>query len=45
VAAFGCDDLVIVHTPTATLVCPRDRAEDMKRLHSLAAEKFGREFV
>ena len=45
VAAFGCDDLVIVHTPTATLVCPRDRADDLKKLHALAADKFGAEFV
>ena len=41
VAAFGCDDLVIVHTPSATLVCRRDKAEDIKRLQALAAERFG----
>jgi mannose-1-phosphate guanylyltransferase len=45
VAAFGCEDLVIVHTPTATLVCRRDRAEDLKKLQSLAAERFGPEYV
>jgi mannose-1-phosphate guanylyltransferase len=41
IAALGCDDLVIVHTPTATLVCRKDRAEDVKRLQALAAERFG----
>lgn len=45
VAAFGCEDLVIVHTPGATLVCRRDRAEDLKKIHGLAAEKFGSEFT
>jgi mannose-1-phosphate guanylyltransferase len=45
VAAFGCGDLVIVHTPTATLVCPRDRAEDLKKLHETIAKKFGPEYV
>ena len=45
VAAFGCDDLVIVHTPNATLVCPRDKAEDLKALYARVAEKFGPEFV
>lgn len=31
-AAIGCRDLVIVHTPEATLVCPRDQAERLKDL-------------
>jgi mannose-1-phosphate guanylyltransferase len=45
IAALGCEDLVIVHTPTATLVCRKDRAEDLKRLHALAAERFGPDYV
>lgn len=45
VAALGCEDLVIVHTPTATLVCRKDRAEDLKKLHALAAERFGPDYV
>ena len=45
IAALGCEDLVIVHTPTATLVCRKDRAEDLKRLQSLAGERFGSEYV
>jgi mannose-1-phosphate guanylyltransferase len=45
VAAFGCDDLVIVHTPSATLVCRKDKAEDIKRLHALAAARFGPPYV
>jgi mannose-1-phosphate guanylyltransferase len=45
VAALGCDDLLIVHTPTATLVCRRDRAEDVKKLQALAAGKFGGDYV
>ncbi len=45
VAALGCEDLVIVHTPTATLVCRKDRAEDLKKLQSLAAERFGPDYV
>lgn len=32
VAALGVDDLVIVHTPDATLVCRKDRAQDLKKL-------------
>jgi len=32
VAAVGLDDVIIVDTPDALLVCPRDRAQDVKRI-------------
>lgn len=32
IAALGVSDLVIVHTPRATLVCSKDRAQDIKKL-------------
>ncbi|ADD45640.1 Mannose-1-phosphate guanylyltransferase [Stackebrandtia nassauensis DSM 44728] len=32
VATVGTDDLIIVDTPDALLVCPRDRAQDVKKL-------------
>jgi mannose-1-phosphate guanylyltransferase len=32
VAAVGTDDLIVVDTPEAVLVCPRDRAQDVKQL-------------
>ena len=32
VAVLGVKDLVIVDTPDALLVCPRDRAQDVKQL-------------
>ena len=44
VATLGCNDLVIVHTATATLVCRKDRAEDLKKLQALAAGRFGPEY-
>jgi len=31
-AVVGADDLIVVHTPDATLVCPRGRAQDIKQL-------------
>jgi mannose-1-phosphate guanylyltransferase len=31
-AVLGVNDLVVVHTADATLVCPRDRAQDIKQL-------------
>jgi mannose-1-phosphate guanylyltransferase len=35
VSLLGCDDLIVVHTPDATLVMPRAKAEELKALHGL----------
>ncbi|HED54921.1 MAG TPA: mannose-1-phosphate guanylyltransferase [Phycisphaerales bacterium] len=32
VALVGCEDLVVVHTPKATLVMPAEKAQDLKKL-------------
>ena len=32
VAVFGASDLIVVHTPDATLVCPRARSAELKAL-------------
>jgi len=32
IALLGVDDLVVVHTPDATLVCPKARAQELKKL-------------
>ncbi len=45
VAGIGCEDLIIVHTPNATLVCRRDRAEDIKELRERAARELGDRYV
>jgi mannose-1-phosphate guanylyltransferase len=34
VAILGAEDLIVVHTDHATLVMPRDRAQDLKTLHA-----------
>lgn len=34
IALLGCEDLVVVHTPDATLIMPRDKAEDLKLIHA-----------
>ncbi len=41
VACLGCEDLVVVHSGDATLVCPKSRADDLKKLYSLAAAREG----
>lgn len=39
VACLGCEDLVVVHTRDATLVCPKARADELKKLYSVAAAR------
>jgi len=41
VATIGCDDLIVVHTPDATLVCHKDCAEEIKNLQRCVGDKFG----
>jgi mannose-1-phosphate guanylyltransferase len=41
VACLGCEDLVVVHTPDATLVCPKSRADELKKLYAAAAARDG----
>ena len=38
VTLVGCEGLVVVHTPTATLVMPAAQAQRVKELHALVAE-------
>ena len=45
IATLGCEDLIIVHTPDATLVCRADQAENIKELHKLVGEKFGKSLI
>jgi mannose-1-phosphate guanylyltransferase len=45
IAAVGCDDLIIIHTPDATLVCHKDQAESIKDVHKKVGERFGGELV
>ena len=41
IATIGCEDLIIIHTPDATLVCHKDRAESIKELHRQVGVRFG----
>ncbi|MEI6071461.1 MAG: sugar phosphate nucleotidyltransferase [Verrucomicrobiae bacterium] len=45
IATIGCDDLIIIHTPDATLVCRADQAENIKALHQLVAEQQGQDLL
>jgi mannose-1-phosphate guanylyltransferase len=34
IALLGCENLIVVHTKDATLIMPRDKAEELKHLHA-----------
>lgn len=39
IGLIGVDDLIVVHTTDATLICPRDRAQEVKRLFQQILER------
>lgn len=45
IAAVGCEDLIIVHTPDATLVCRASEAEKVKQLYEQVVERFGEGYL
>ncbi|MEE6257614.1 mannose-1-phosphate guanylyltransferase [Plantactinospora sonchi] len=45
VAALGVRDLIVVDTPDALLVCPRDRAQDVKKLVDELKERGAEDLV
>lgn len=45
IVTVGCKDLMVIHTPSATLICPADEAEAVKEVQKLVAEKFGPGYV
>lgn len=45
IATINCHDLIVVHTPIATLVCPAADAEKIKQLVAEVEKRQGREYV
>jgi mannose-1-phosphate guanylyltransferase len=41
IATLGVEDLVIVHSPDATLICRKDDAQDLKELVAKVHERYG----
>lgn len=45
VTTIGCEDMVIIHTKHATLVCPADQAEKIKQLHAQVGKQLGDDYL
>ncbi|MBT3275308.1 MAG: mannose-1-phosphate guanylyltransferase [Spirochaetales bacterium] len=45
ISTIGCEDLIIIHTKKATLVCPKNQAEKIKALHGEIGDEFGEDYL
>lgn len=45
VAALGVHDLIVVDTPDAVMICPRDRAQDVKKLVDMLKQQGDEKYV
>ncbi|MEX0653300.1 MAG: mannose-1-phosphate guanylyltransferase [Phycisphaeraceae bacterium] len=45
IATMGVEDLIVIHTAKATLICRADQAERIKELHQQVGERFGDEHL
>ena len=45
IAVLGCNDVMVIHTADATLVCRADQAEAIKELYRLVGERYGQEYL
>ena len=45
IATIGCKDMIVIHTSSATLICPADQAEQIKELYQRVERQFGERFV
>lgn len=45
ITLLGMDDAVIVHTANATLVCSKEKAQEIKELRNTVRNKFGEDYV
>ncbi len=45
IALVGCENLLVIHTPDATLVCPADQAEQIKELYKQIESRYGQKYL
>ncbi len=45
ITTLGCEDLIVIHTDKATLVCHKDQAQHIKQLHAQVGEQIGDEYL
>jgi mannose-1-phosphate guanylyltransferase len=45
ITLVGCENLFVIHTPDATLICPADRAEQIKELYQQIEKQYGGKYL
>ena len=44
-AGIGLDDMIVIHTSKATMICPKEKDQDIKKLYNAVKEKYGSKFI
>jgi mannose-1-phosphate guanylyltransferase len=45
ISTVGVNDMIIIHTRDATLICPKDDAQRVKELVGKVRDKFGNKYI
>ena len=45
IAGIGLEDMIVIHTPKATLLCPKERDQEIKKLYEAVKAKYGDEYI
>ena len=45
ITTVGCENLVIIHTPDATMICHADRVQEIKDLHKKVKDQHGEDYL
>jgi mannose-1-phosphate guanylyltransferase len=45
IATIGCEDLIVIHSENATLICRANKAEQIKEVYKLVEERFGSKYA
>ena len=45
IAMLGCRDMMVIHTKDVTLICPADKAEQIKDFYNQVEKRFGCQFT
>ncbi len=45
IAGIGLEGLIVIHTPGVTMICPKDRDQEIKKLYGAVREKYGDNYI
>ena len=45
ISMIGCEGMIVIHTQNATLICPKEKAEQIKEIHRKVGDEQGESFL